>query len=41
MTSSCVAVDDWTTTFWGGDVGTRMGQNVNNNAITFYMFHMT
>lgn len=23
MTSSCVAVEDWTTTFWGGDVGTR------------------
>lgn len=39
MTSSCVAVEDWTTTFWGGDVGTRMGQRQNNN--TFYIFRMT
>lgn len=25
--SSCVAVDDWTTTLWGGEVGTRRGRS--------------
>ena len=33
MTSSCVAVEDWTTTLWGGEVGTRTGQRANSSSL--------